>query len=159
MRQPPALEYHPRRQQRPLPQPVVRIRPRPLLTLTPRRTPHLGRRYQPRTERSHQMNIPEEAVEAAAKALAELEPGEDWPSNIDLGGHALLGTRDDEFKRAMEQDAKRDLTAALPHIEAALRKQIATDIRAVANGPTDWDDGYYEGRHDAARIAEEGTTK
>src|SRR5690625_3927235 len=119
--------------------------------------PH--RSHQSRTERSHQMNIPEEAVEAAAKALAELEPGEDWPSNIDLGGHALLGTRDDEFKRAMEQDAKRALTAALPHIEAALRKQIATDIRAVANGPTDWDDGYYEGRHDAARIAEEGTTK
>src|SRR5690625_5543444 len=88
MRQPPALEYHPRRQQRPLPQPVVRIRPRPLLTLTPRRTPHLGRRYQPRTERSHQMNIPEEAVEAAAKALAELR-SEEHTSELQSRGHLV----------------------------------------------------------------------
>ena len=58
---------------------------------------------------------------------------------------------DAEFERWLdEHDAAHEHT---------LRTQIATDIRAVANGPTDWDDGYYEGRHDAARIAEEGTTK
>lgn len=103
------------------------------------------------------MNIPEQAIEAAAKALAELEPGEDWPSNIDLGGHALLGTRDDEYKWAMEQDAKRALQAALPHIRA----QIAAEIRDMRVS----DDGPLNQIHNtvievaAARIAEEGNTK
>lgn len=32
------------------------------------------------------------------RAYANLEPGEEWPTNEELGGHALLGTRDDEFK-------------------------------------------------------------
>ena len=94
---------------------------------------------------------PEEAIEAAAKALAHMEPGEDWPSNTDLGGHAILGTRDDEYKWAMEQDAKRALEAALPHI----RQQIATDIRAekAAHRPGTLRRVVLE---QAARIAEEG---
>lgn len=32
------------------------------------------------------------------RAYANLEPGEGWPTNEELGGHPLLGTRDDEFK-------------------------------------------------------------
>src|SRR5690625_5554059 len=124
----------------------------PQWTLLPHRSHHS------RTERSHQMNNPEEAVEAAAKALAELEPGEDWPSNIDLGGHALLGTRDDEFKRAMEQDAKRALTAALPHLEAALRAQIADDIQERLV-PADQTEVAVWIRNQAARIAQEGTNQ
>lgn len=104
------------------------------------------------------MVISDEAIEAAAKALAYIEPGEDWPSNTDLGGHAILGTRDDEFKWAMEQDAERALTAALPHIEAALRKQIAADLRTKGNTyPT-----HSERRgawHSAARIASEAAER
>lgn len=101
------------------------------------------------------MNIPETAIQAAAEALAELEPGEDWPSNIDLGGHAILGTRDDEYKWAMEQDATRALTAALPHLEAALRTQIADDIQERLV-PADQTEVAVWIRNQAARIVQEG---
>lgn len=86
--------------------------------------------------------IPAEAVEAAARALAMLEPGEEWPTNEALGG-SLTGTRDDEYRREMFDQARDALAAALPHI----REQIARDIEAhVSTEPTlmhvvDWTDG------------------
>lgn len=92
------------------------------------------------------MNIPKEAIEAAATVL--------WGTDPTTVGVPAPITRD-EWETDTDgyiEGARAALTAALPHIRA----QIAADIRAVTNGPTDWDDGYYEGRHDAARIAEEG---
>lgn len=58
---------------------------------------------------------PEYDVEKVARWLAELEPGEDWPSNEALGV-GLTGTRDDEYR-----DSKRDEAAALV---AALPKLV-----------------------------------
>lgn len=58
------------------------------------------------------MTAPTPAVERMARELAGLEPGEAWPTNAALGGN-LTGTRDDEFRAAMEEDARNWLTAAL----------------------------------------------
>lgn len=51
-----------------------------------------------------------------ARAMALLEPGEEWPSNEALGG-SLTGTRDDEYRDAMHDEARDTLTAlaALTH--------------------------------------------
>ena len=49
--------------------------------------------------------------EVAARALAGLAPGEDWPTNEALGGN-LTGTRDDEFRAAMLDQAA-DVLAAV----------------------------------------------
>lgn len=50
--------------------------------------------------------VPDGAViEAMARALAHLEPGEDWPTNDELGGNPT-GTRDDEFREAHRDDAR-----------------------------------------------------
>ena len=51
------------------------------------------------------------AVERLAKALAQLEPDEPWPTNADLGG-SLTGTRDDEFRDG-KRDEARELLAEL----------------------------------------------
>ena len=58
------------------------------------------------------------AVEALARELAQLDAGDPWPSNDDLGGHHILGTRDDEYRFAMLEEAREVLTAALPHLTA-----------------------------------------
>ena len=52
----------------------------------------------------------EAAVERVARALAGMEPGEDWPTNTELGGN-LTGTRDDEFRYAMREDAMKAIAA------------------------------------------------
>lgn len=52
-----------------------------------------------------------EAVAVAARIYAQIEPGEDWPTNAELGG-SLTGTRDDEY-RAATHDEARDVLAAL----------------------------------------------
>src|SRR5690606_10473843 len=52
----------------------------------------------------------EDVIERAARVLAQLEPGEEWPSNAALGGNPT-GTRDDEFRAAM-LDQARDLARA-----------------------------------------------
>ena len=50
------------------------------------------------------------ALEAAidegeiARIIARLEPGEEWPTNEELGG-SMTGTRDDEFRREMLEQA------------------------------------------------------
>lgn len=58
------------------------------------------------------MNITDEMVERAARALASIAPGEDWPSNEALGGNAT-GTRDDEYRDGMRDMARAALEAAL----------------------------------------------
>jgi hypothetical protein len=58
------------------------------------------------------MTTYEEAVEKAARALASVAPGESWPTNEELGGHPVLGTRDDEYHAAMLEQARDALAAA-----------------------------------------------
>ena len=58
------------------------------------------------------------AVEALARELAQLDAGDPWPSNDDLGGHHILGTRDDEYRFAMLEEAREVLNATLPHLDA-----------------------------------------
>lgn len=72
-----------------------------------------------------------EAIEAAARALADIGEGEDWPTNYVLGGNPT-GTRDDEYRDAMLDDASDALTAAFPLIEAQVRVQIAAELLAEA---------------------------
>lgn len=45
-----------------------------------------------------------DVIEQAARVLAGLEPGEEWPTNESLGG-GLTGTRDDEYRQAMLDEA------------------------------------------------------
>lgn len=56
-------------------------------------------------------DISEAKIEAAARALASIEPGEEWPSSEALGG-SLTGTRDDEYRDGMRQMARDALEAA-----------------------------------------------
>jgi hypothetical protein len=63
-----------------------------------------------------QTNTREQMVEKVARVIAELEPGEDWPSNDALGGHWALGTRDDEFRHAALDQARSILDAVLPQV-------------------------------------------
>ena len=62
------------------------------------------------------------AVEALARELAQLDAGDPWPSTDDLGGHHILGTRDDEYRFAMLEEARAVLNAALP-------RRTADDLR------------------------------
>lgn len=61
----------------------------------------------------------EAEVEAVARALAQLEPGEDWPTNSALGG-GLTGARDDEYRSAM-RDQAREAIAALDAVRGTTR--------------------------------------
>lgn len=61
-----------------------------------------------------------EVVEVAARAIAELEPGEDWPTNAALGG-GLTGTRDDEYRDALHSDARAALAALTTHLTGDTR--------------------------------------
>lgn len=84
------------------------------------------------------MNIPESAIEAAVNAYRDSRSGAIHP----------------KIRAALE--------AALPHLEAALRKQIAADIRALktkADLMSATDLKRNSAIDDAARIVEEGTTK
>ena len=79
------------------------------------------------------MNIPETAYDAAAESITQDDPRISPSDACDLAANAL--------------------EAALPAIEAALRKQIAAEIRLGINE--------YSGQliEQAARIAEKGNTK
>lgn len=76
------------------------------------------------------------AVEVAARALAQLEPGEEWPPNAALGGN-LTGTRDDEYRSAMEDSAREVLQAAYPllveEIATAIEAQLHIDADRLSN--------------------------
>lgn len=52
----------------------------------------------------------DDIIEQAARVLARMEPGEDWPTNEFLGG-GMTGTRDEEFRQEMIDQA-RDLDSA-----------------------------------------------
>ena len=70
------------------------------------------------------MNIPEAAIQAAAKELAR----QDLPD-----GHTLEDALLAQGKwRRRAYHAEQILSAALPHLEAALRKQIAAEQGASA---------------------------
>ncbi len=90
------------------------------------------------------MNIPETAVQAAAETFAYATET-DWHQ---------VSAPDQEIYLL---EARAAIEAALPHIESALRTQIAAEIRTEGEWVAHM--YYAEGRHDAARIAEEGTTK
>ena len=83
------------------------------------------------------------AVEALARELAQLDAGDPWPSNNDLGGHHILGTRDDEYRFAMLEEARAVLDAILPHLTADdLRDtDVAEEIRTEG-----WLQGWAAGR-------------
>lgn len=53
-----------------------------------------------------------EAIERVARTMAGLEPDEEWPSNETLGGN-LTGTRDDEYRDGMCEQAKEAINALL----------------------------------------------
>lgn len=53
-----------------------------------------------------------EGLEKAARALAQIPEGKDWPSNEDLGG-SMAGTRDDEYHDAMTEEARAAVAAYL----------------------------------------------
>ena len=99
-----------------------------------------------------------EAVEALAREMACLEPGDPWPTNEQLGG-GLTGTRDDEYRDGMRDQARDSLAAVAPLIERAVRERIAADIEAQANdylalAPTGtFETSRHNGLTAAARIA------
>ena len=64
------------------------------------------------------------AVEELARELAELKPGEPWPSNEELGGHRLLGTRDDEYRFAMRDQALELMSLVAPRITSAAEENL-----------------------------------
>lgn len=69
----------------------------------------------------------EAEVEAVARALARLDPGEDWPTNFALGG-GLTGALDDEYRSAM-RDQAREAIAALDAVRGTT--QLAAKVEAL----------------------------
>ena len=76
----------------------------------------------------------DDVIEKAARAHADIEPGDDWPTNAALGGN-LTGTRDDEYRAGMREQAEGALAAVLP------------DLLAEA-----WVEGYHAGFDDARNV-------
>lgn len=56
--------------------------------------------------------VDDATVERLARKLANLEPGEEWPSNHDLGG-GPCGTRDDEYQAGMHEQAREIIAVVL----------------------------------------------
>ena len=107
------------------------------------------------------MNIPQEAVEEAARVM---KPRQFEPDYTPLGMWSDLEQMHEiaELDRDMTRDRVRDiLTAALPHIEKEIRMQIAAEMKRRDNDYLKFANrfgGYYMGLqsafHEAARIAE-----
>lgn len=100
-------------------------------------------------------------AEVLARSLAMLEDSEEWPTNEALGGHSLLGTRDDEYYHGMREEATRHLSVIYPLIEAQVREQIARKIIAeqegdTAQGSSEHSEGYWTGPHTALAFARGG---
>ena len=72
------------------------------------------------------MSIRDKAVEAGARALAHLEPDEDWPTNAELGG-GPTGTRDDEYRSETRDESAACIRAAL----AVLHPTVPNDVAAL----------------------------
>ena len=83
------------------------------------------------------------AVEAAARELAQLDAGDPWPSNDDLGGHHILGTRDDEYRFAMLEEARAVLNTVLPHLTADDLRNTDAAEEIHTEG---WQQGWAAGR-------------
>ena len=83
------------------------------------------------------------AVGALARELAQLDDGEPWPSNDELGGHHILGTRDDEYRFAMLEEARAVLNAVLPHLTADDLRNTPAGRKLMAEG---WDQGWRDRR-------------
>ena len=82
----------------------------------------------------------DDVIERAARAHALIEPGEDWPTNSELGG-GLTGTRDDEYRAGMREEAEIMLAAVLPDLLAEALNQGRAD---------GWDEGHAAGWDDYA---------
>jgi len=65
------------------------------------------------------MTARDDVIEAVARILADLEPGEDWPTNEELGGN-LTGTRDDEYHSQMLEQARAVRDAVLDEVIATV---------------------------------------
>jgi hypothetical protein len=68
----------------------------------------------------------DEAVQAVARVLAMLEPGEDWPTNAALGGNAT-GTRDDEFRDGCIEQAEAAVAVVWPLALAAAAEAVGAE--------------------------------
>lgn len=62
-------------------------------------------------------------IEKAARVMACIEPGEDWPTNEALGGN-LTGTRDDEYRDAMRDQAREVIEAVRDQITAEALREV-----------------------------------
>lgn len=71
-----------------------------------------------------------DTVEQAARVLAGLEPGEDWPTNESLGGNGFTGTRDDEYRAAMREQAQELADAGL--LVGAAPKRVLPSLKEIA---------------------------
>ena len=93
------------------------------------------------------------AVEALARELAQLDDGEPWPSNDELGGHHILGTRDDEYRFAMLEEARAVLNAVLPHLTADDLRNTPAGKHLMAEA---WDQGAEAGERDYVTALDPG---
>lgn len=66
----------------------------------------------------------DDVIDQAARVLARLEPGEDWPTNESLGG-GMTGTRDDEHRQEMLDQARALADAGLLTRPLPTREQLA----------------------------------
>lgn len=57
-------------------------------------------------------DLGDDAIERMARAIADLEPGDQWPTNAELGG-GPTGTRDDEHRHDCMDRARAALDALL----------------------------------------------
>lgn len=79
----------------------------------------------------------EAEVEAVARALAQLEPGEDWPTNSVLGCDPTI-TVDDEYRSAM-RDLARKAIATLDAVRA--RSEVEIKAEALREAAEAWSGG------------------
>ena len=89
------------------------------------------------------MNIPDAAVEAAARAQFEWSGDESWDDYTD---------HDHDMRSKWRHETRAGLRAAAPHIAA----QVASDIHGqfgvnVSDEMSDWWDGYRQAQRDVLR--------
>jgi hypothetical protein len=82
-------------------------------------------------------------IEIAARTIAGLEKGEPWPSNADLGG-GPTGTRDDEYRDAMREQAREVLEA----VDAVTRPSSEVRARVLREAAARFDKLHKEGKDD-----------
>lgn len=91
--------------------------------------------------------IPEEAIDAAAKALyARAGQAADW-DNLD-------GPDGVEVRRTYQIRARAALAAAAPYMAAQVLRDAATEIADAKGGKEDGDKDYWDGYAEATQTAE-----